>query len=188
MSNLKIVGGSKYKKSIDPKHYTSAENLLNIVFSAHDLIWLDAIKNIEDKKNGEETFADSFIGTTSMNEVSDGLNNFLAERKKMINKLVEEGIFETDRKFVIFPKKDNNLNNGLMMILKVKFEFDKENQEFSFDSSIRFDISKTAEEKYQMIESEVIDIIKSIKGSDLTALYNFVLERADVHQQLKPDA
>lgn len=188
MSNLKIVGGSKYKKKIDPKHYTSAENLLNIVFSAHDLIWLDAIKNVEDKKNGEETFSDSFIGTTSMNEVTDGLNNFLAERKKMINKLVEEGVFETERKFIIFPKKDDNLDNGLIMTLRVKFIFDEEKEEFSFDSSIRFDISKTAEEKYQLIEKEVIDVINSIKGSDLTALYNFVLERADFHKQIKPDA
>lgn len=188
MSNLKVVGGTKFKKEIDPKHYASAENLLNIVFSAHDLIWLDAIKNIEDKKDGEETFSDSFIGTTSMNEVSDGLNTFLAERKKMINKLVEEGTLETDRKFIIFPKADNNLDNGLMMILKVKFEFDEEKQEFFFDSSIRFDISKTAVEKYQLIEKEVINVINSIKGGDLTALYNFVLERADFHKQIKPDA
>ena len=56
MSKLKIVGGTKYKKKIDPKHYSSAENLLNIVFNSYDLMWLDSIKNTEEKYNGENTF------------------------------------------------------------------------------------------------------------------------------------
>lgn len=186
MSRLKIVGGTKYKKKIDPKHYTSAENLLNIIFSAYDLIWLDAIKYVEEKLNGEETFSDSFIGTTSMNEVSEDLSNFLRERKRMIDQLVEIGSFETERKFIIFPKEDNDIQNGLSIVFKVKFDFDEEKENFSFASDMKLDVGNNAEEKYKYVKDEIIKIIEPIK--DIADLSKFVEERREFYQQTETDA
>lgn len=184
MSKLKIVGGTKYKKEIDPKHYTSAENLLNMIFSAYDLMWLDAIGKVEEKLNGQETFSDSFIGTTSMNEVSEDLNNFLAERKKMINQLVEQGNLDTERKFIIFPREDESVANGLAMVIKIKFNFDLEKEVFSFDSDMKLDISEKSVEKYQLVKDEIIKIIESIKGKDLQALHDYSVERHKYYLEL----
>lgn len=192
MRKLKIVGGTKYKKEIDPKHYISAENLLNTIFSVYDLIWLDAIRKVEEKLNGEDTFSDSFIGTTSMNEVSEELNNFLIERKKIINQLVEKGNFDTERKFLIFPREDESTAKGLSMVFEIKFNFDLEKEIFSFDSDMKLDISEKAVEKYQLVKDEIIKIVEMLKGKDLQALYDYSVERHKYYMELnqtdKPDA
>lgn len=183
MSKLKIVGGTKDKKEIDPKHYASAENLINIVFAAYDLIWVDAINNVEKKINGESTFLDSFIGTTSMNEVIVDLDKFLKDRKNIIEKLVNTGTLEEERKFIIFPKYDEDASNGLTLLFKVHFTFDQQKEIFSFNSDMSLNLNDDAKEKYKLVKDEILNIIESIKGKDIKALSVYVNERAKYYNE-----
>lgn len=189
MSKLKIVGGTKYKKKIDPKHYSSAENLLNIVFNSYDLMWLDSIKNTEEKYNGENTFNDCFIGSTSMNELLDA--DYEKKRKAQIDELVEQGHLQKERQFINCPKKYDK-EGGIIIRFEIKFTFKEETGMFTFDSDLKIELGDKADERFHELKKQFLKLIESVQGKDIQALYDYSTARHKYYVELcqneKPDA
>ena len=190
MSKLRIVGGTKYKKKIDPKHYSSAENLLNIVFNSYDLMWLDAIKNTEEKYNGNDTFNGCYIGTTSMNELLDA--DYEKKRKSQIDRLVEHGFLTKERRYINCPNKRNMKDKGIIIVFEIKFTFKEETGVFTFDSDLKIELGDEADERFHELKKQFLNVIESLQGKDIQTLYDYSTARhkyyLELSQNEKPDA